>query len=182
LQVKIVNDAGSQAEALKLLAKLIQRSIINQPIVRETALKIVSNCESKDDICELNAIYNAVKYGARGLPGFERGFKYVADPRWSDYFVAPHNTIKLMQQGANGGDCDDHTGLVCALAGALGFQVGCQAWGPSKEQSGEYVHVYAVVGLPKRDPNQVVGMDTTVPEAKVGWRPPYGHYMTAWLE
>lgn len=182
MRLKVINDAGSQKDSLRILAELCQRSIINEPIVRSTALQVVSGCASRDDRCELESIYNAIKFGSKNSDALRHGLKYVADPRWADYFVAPHNTLKMCLEGSNGGDCDDHSGLNAALAGALGFRVGFRAWGPSKDPSGEYVHVYAVAGYPKRDPKQVLAMDTTVDEAKLGWEPPYGHVMTAWLE
>lgn len=75
-------------------------------------------------------------------------------------------------------NCDDHTALICALAGTIGFKVGLRAWG---EYGEDFSHVYAVAMLSKRNPTRVVGMDTTVEESTVGWEPPQGRVMTAWL-
>lgn len=75
-------------------------------------------------------------------------------------------------------NCDDHTSLICALLTSIGWHCGLRAWGKT---AAEYSHVYAVVGYPKKNPEEDVGMDTTVPSAKVGWEPPGGSVMTAWL-
>jgi hypothetical protein len=75
-------------------------------------------------------------------------------------------------------NCDDSTALVMALLGSLGFVVGARAWG---KQKAEYTHVYAVVGLPKIDPQEFIPLDTTVDE-DLGWEPPGGHTLTAVLD
>jgi hypothetical protein len=76
-------------------------------------------------------------------------------------------------------NCDDHAALICALLSSLGFVVGLRAWGAKK---GEYTHVYAVVALPKIQPEQFAGLDTTVEESSPGWEPPKGYVITAWLD
>lgn len=173
-----VFGVASQKEALEQLAELAQRSTVH-PTVREVAMQLTADCPARDDSCELQAIFNAVKHGDDRVRALQHGVRYVADPRWADHFTAPHRLIKQCAKGACAGDCDDHAALIVALVGALGFKVGLRVWGPSHSN---YVHVYAVVGLPKRDPRDVVGMDTTVPESDVGWEPPRGEVLTAWLE
>lgn len=151
---------------------------VSQPIVRKTALAIVSGCESRDDKCELEAIFNAVKNGDSRVSYLRGGFKYVADPRSTDYFTAPHRALEMCAEGACGGDCDDHAALVAALTYQLGFKSGLRAWG---RYGKDYSHVYAVVATPKRRPSEVLGMDTTVNDSYVGWEPPPGRVLTAWL-
>jgi hypothetical protein len=60
--------------------------------------------------------------------------------------------------------------------------VGLRAWGPRNSQ--DYEHVYAVAMLPKHGgpSSRVVGLDTTVDESSVGWEPPNGRVLTAWLD
>lgn len=162
------------------LRDLTQKSIID-PLVRRTAMQIIQGCEARDDKCELEAIFNAVKYGDPNVPLLKTGLKYVADPNWYDYFVAPNRMLSECGKGACAGDCDDHASLICALAGSIGFKVGLRAWGKANED--DYVHVYAVAALPKRPPyTLVVGLDTTVPESYVGWEPPKGRVLTAVLK
>jgi hypothetical protein len=112
-----VIDASTQREALARLAQLAGRSMLH-PLVRETAFSIISDCASRDDECELEAIFNAVKHGDPRVGPLKKGFKYIADPRSTDYFTAPHRALSSCLRGACGGDCDDHTALICSLAGA----------------------------------------------------------------
>lgn len=174
-----VFDAGSQRDALTALAELTARAIEQSPSVRETAIAIITDkCADRDDDCQLEAIFNAVKYGDDRIKGLESGFRYVSDPMLADYFTAPARSLDSCTRGACGGDCDDHAALVASLAGAVGFNVGLRAWG---RYGGEYEHVYAVAKTPKRGVGRIVGLDTTYPSAFVGWEPPKGRVMTAWL-
>jgi len=174
----MLNPKDQQA-SLKLLAELAQRATVH-PLVRNTALKIVRDCESREDMCELQAVFNAVKRGDAGVAPLLNGFKYVADPRYADYFESPVDALENCLRGACGSDCDGHTALIVALCGALGWKCGARAWGRDKNG---YSHVYAVVAFPKRPPfSKVVALDTTVPESKVAWEPPKGEVLTAWLE
>ncbi|MDP3938029.1 MAG: hypothetical protein Q8R92_07815 [Deltaproteobacteria bacterium] len=172
-------SVGDQKAALKKLAELAERSTLH-PRIREAAGAITNDLRARDDAGELEAIFNAVKHGSSKVPGLKNGFRYVADPRLADLFIAPFRALEMCQRGSCGSDCDDHAALVTSLAGSLGFRMGLRAWGP--ENTDEFVHVYAVAALPKRNPKQVVGLDTTVPESFVGWEPPRGHVLTAWLE
>jgi len=172
-------NAKDQQASLKLLAELAQRGTVN-PLVRNTAVKIVGECASRDDVCELQAIFDAVKHGNAAVEPLKNGFKYVADPRYADYFEAPADALENCLRGACGSDCDGHTALVIALAGSLGWKCGARAWGRSADG---FSHVYPVVAFPKRPPFQkILGLDTTVPDSKVGWEPPKAHVLTAWLE
>lgn len=166
-RILTLND---QRGALLQLRDVIQPDVAH-PLVREVALQIVSVCDSRDDICELQAIYDAVKNGRPDIQGFERGLKYIADPNWADLFTAPHKTIEFLRNGINGGDCDDHAALICALGGSIGFTMGLLAYGPPGVEG--YTHVLAIAKLPKRGGQQLAGMDTTVSTASVGWLPPH---------
>lgn len=172
-------DTRSQQDALSKLAELTQRATIH-PLIRNTAIRIIAECAGRDDMCELKAIFRAVKRGDSSIPPLVNGFKYVADPRFADYFASPVDLLNNCLKGACAGDCDDHTALVAALAGAVGFKVGLRAWG--RDSSG-FSHVYPVVAYPKRPPfKRALGLDTTVPSSSVGWEPPEGNVLTAWLE
>jgi hypothetical protein len=60
--------------------------------------------------------------------------------------------------------------------------VGLRAYG-RLALNGDFEHVYAVVKTPKRAPfTGELALDTTVRESYVGWEPPPGNVMTAWLE
>lgn len=171
-------EPETQEGSLRVLADLTNRASID-PLIRGTALKIVRNADSRDDVAELEALYAAVKYGDPEIPSLRRGVKYVADPRYADYFASPVDTLRACAKGACGEDCDGQTALMCSLASSLGWKTGLRAWG--RLGSGGYSHVYPVVAFPKRPPwTRVVALDTTVPEFEAGDEPPRGEVLTAW--
>lgn len=173
-----VLDADSQQHALLTLARLAERSVEDPKIV--FAARVVTNdCPNRDEGCELEAIFNAVKHGDDRVPGLHRGVRYVADPRSFDLFVAPFRQLAMCEGGACAFDCDDHTSLLMSLGSAIGFRMGARAWG---RRPNEFTHVYAVAGTPKRAPREAVGLDSTVENSFVGWEPPGGHTLTVWLD
>jgi hypothetical protein len=172
-------EVATQEEALARLAEQTKRSMFD-PLVRKTALSIVSGVAGRDDRGELEAVFSAVKDGDQRVEPLANGFKYVADPKILDYFVSPRRNLEWCLDGACGGDCDDHSALLAALTGCLGFSTGLRIWGPNPNIN-EFTHVYAVVGFPKKSPRQILGMDTTVARATLGWEPPKGRVKTAWL-
>lgn len=173
-----VFDSGTQRDALEQLVELARNGSIH-PLVRRAALQITRDCNDRDDMCELEALLNAIKYGTPNVEALRDGLKYVADPRWADFFTAPNRLLKECEAGACAGDCDDHAALLAAMAASLGFCAGLEVWGPDTTQ---FVHVYAIVGFPKRNPDSVMGLDSTVPDSTVGWRPPGGSRLMAWFE
>lgn len=175
-----VYEVASQKKALEELAKLIEKSTVD-PLVRNTALAITHEIDSRDDEGEIQAVFTAVKTGTDRVKGLAKGLKYMSDPRWADFFTSPARLLRQMAiDPANAAeDCDGHAALICALLGSLGFVTGLRAWG---RQKGEFTHVYAVVALPKIGPKEFIGLDTTVEESEVGWEPPKGHVLTAIMD
>lgn len=171
---------ATQRESLVELAKLAAKGALD-PDVRRAALQITGNLPARDDMGELEAIYDAVKNGHPAIS--PTGVRYVADPLEADFFTAPRRLLEECQKGACAGDCDDQAALVAALCGAVGFKFGLRAYGRYKSgpsEKPEYEHVFCVVGFPKRSPSKEIALDTTVPQATVGWHPPAGHVLTAW--
>ena len=133
------------------------------------------------------AIFDAVKNGDPRVSPLRQGVRYVRDPRFADYFTSPVDMLRQCQGGACAGDCDDHAMLISALCAALGWKAGMRAYG---EEAGGFSHVYAVVAFPKLPTrrngklqwDRVLGLDTTVPKAIVGWEPPEAHVLTTWLD
>ncbi len=174
-----VFEVADQKSALRELGKLIEKSTVD-PLVRNAALAITHECDARDDECEVRAVFDAVKTGTDQVKGLEKGLKYMSDPRWADFFTAPARTLKQAADfGYAAEDCDGHAALICALLGSLGFVTGLRAWGRDK---GEFTHVYAVVGMPKINPTEFIGLDTTVEESEPGWEPPKGFILTAILD
>lgn len=175
-----LKDVSTQRQALALLAQMTRRATTDPKVVL-TARAIVQDCPSRDDECELQAIFDAVRSGDRRVKALKKGVRYVSDPIFADFFQGPARLLKSCENGACSGDCDEHGALVAALAGAVGFRSGLRAWGPKGSQN--YEHVYSCVAgnklKPANDPRAWLGMDTTVSYASVGWNPPNGRWLTA---
>lgn len=168
-------NARTQKVALMQLAKMAQRGM-EDPSVRAAAKAITSDVPARYARGELSAIYEAVKHGTPKVQGLAKGVRYVSDPINTDYFVGPAKLLAECRAGSCAEDCDSQAALVAALAGALGIVVGLRAYG--SDPRGDYEHVYAVAWT---QADGVLGLDTTVPSAKVGWEPPSGRYLTAWI-
>ena len=195
MRVKTFAIGDNQDAALVKLAELIRQGQEN-PRVVALARKIANDCPSRDDVCELQSIYDAVKHGDPMTVELAKGLKYRSDPKSIDFFSSAPRLLSMCEHGACGADCDEHTVLVGSLAGALGFTVGARAYGKETEQNAPYVHVYAVALVPKTavpkalngraalgsaSTGREFGLDTTVEKADLGWQPPPGHYRTAWV-
>lgn len=167
-------DVKNQRESLMLLARQTQRSTTNYEIA-VASRAITNDCASRDDECELQAIFDAVKFGTDKVDWLRGGVKYTIENRLFDQFFAPIRTIQMCKRGACRVDCDDHAALICALCASIGFKVGLYAWGP--EDADDYEHVLAVAGMPKVNPTEWVAMDTTVEDAQLGWKPPPGKFL-----
>lgn len=185
----------TQKQTLSKLDALTRASCIH-PRVHNAAIVIAESCKAKNDLCELRAFYEAVKSGTPDVPGLEKGVKYMGDPVPVDYWVAPHRLLQQCEEGACAEDCESAAMMVAAFAASVGFTVGLRAWG-APERDG-FSHLFAVAKLPKNRPPETesmslkdvlddeetwktVSLDTTVPRAYVGWRPPAGRIMTAWI-
>jgi len=176
-------EVKNQAAALRTIRELIDKGMRSPAVVR-AARAITVDCDARDDLCELEAIYEAVKNGTDAVPGLRRGLRYVADPRNTDWYQGAVATLKECASGSCAADCDEFTVLIGSLCGALGFKVGARAWGP-KPGVKAYTHVFPVVGFPKKGPlrnerDNVRALDATVDEAYVGWQPPRGEVLTDW--
>lgn len=172
--------ADTQADSLMFLRDVALKASTD-PAVRKAALILTSRCAARDDLCELRAIFNAVKEGDDRVPGLANGVRYVSDPQHIDHFSSPRRLLKMCEEGACAEDCDGHAALIAALGAAVGFRMGLRAYGKRGREK-IYTHVYAVAAFPKLGRvAEVVGLDTTVPSAEVGWEPPRGNAMTAWL-
>lgn len=177
-------NVANQEMALVKLYELVLKAV-KSPLVRETAIQMVEGCTDRDDKCELEAIFAAVKSGNPNVDGFAQGVKYITDPEMYtddgkdtiDHYTTPQRLIEQCKRGICAEDCDGHSALVASLAGALGFQYGLRIYKP--RGSKYFEHVYAVIAYPKLEPTKVLAMDTTVHESYVGWEPQDGEVLTA---
>lgn len=178
-------DVADQEKALEVLAQLVEEDSTD-PEIRQAAIKLANGCESRDDICELTAIFNAVKSGSKKVSWLRNGLKYMSDPIAADWFTAPSRLMKMCKDGACAEDCDGHAMLTAALAASLGFRVGLRAYAKPGRPKGNYEHIYSVAMLPKNGDGdgQVFALDTSadVGDSHAGWEPPRGQVLTAWME
>jgi len=162
-------------DRVELIRQMVFESI-KDPLVLWTARHITAKCQGRDDHCELEALYEAVKKGPIPLPDGDSGkvietpgLRFVNDPRFTDTYPTAGKILRWQAQGANGEDCDGHTILVDAMLNALGWLTGGVI---ASKDGNEFVHVFPVAGYPKDEPTEWIPMDTTVKEASVGWWPP----------
>ena len=112
-------------------------------------------CPAKDDSCELGDIWAFVV----------RNCRYVYDPDGTDLFATAKVTLL-----SGGGDCDDATVTICALARAIGFtDTRARVVSMGGE---EWEHVYPVIGCPKDNPQVLIPFDCTVAGVAAGWQVP----------
>lgn len=102
---------------------------------------------------------------AQALYGFVKNYvRFERDPFGVEMLQEPIVTLKR-----RAGDCDDHTTLVCALFGSIGFPYAIKTIKADMRRPDEFSHVFAVVNIPGKG---WVGADTSVDPAYLGWEPP----------
>ncbi len=156
------------ADRLRIIEDLVAKST-QDPYVRTLAQQITRHCPSRDHECETRAIFDYVV----------RNVRYTGDispvdlegngkPEPVDLYQSAEYTLNE----AKGGDCDDHTIAVRALASALGIPNSSRVCSYVDETS-PYSHIYptAEVGVKK------VALDTTLMEPKYGKEMPYSRVM-----
>jgi hypothetical protein len=114
-------------------------------------------CEARDDECEIQRIWDFVVLN----------FRYTYDPRKIDFFATAQASLE-----AGGGDCDDATILIDALAESIGFATYARVIAPG-DAPNEWQHVYPMLGVCTKDrPTRYVPLDMTVKGATPGWQYP----------
>lgn len=141
-------------DSIRVMRKAVEEGLVD-PDTRVLASCVIAHCEERHDLCEINAVWDFV--GAN--------VKYVADPRHADTFATLRRTLELGM-----GDCDCYAIADATLLEAIGFKTyfrvvrtkGSSAWN----------HVYACVGIPKRDPSDKLPLDHTLHNARPNTQPP----------
>jgi hypothetical protein len=113
-------------------------------------------CAPRDEACEVERVWDFMVLNCR----------YVYDPTNIDTFATLKETLN-----AGGGDCDDAVIGFAALLGSIGFPVIGRVIS-TKANPEQWVHIYAMVGLPKDDPTKWIPLDITVAGVKPGWEFP----------
>jgi hypothetical protein len=110
-------------------------------------------CRMRDESCEIERIWDFVV----------QNFRYVYDPAEIDTFASAKESLL-----AGGGDCDDSSILICSLAGLVGFRCVARVIS-TKDNPGQWVHIYPMVALTKDAPKKWIPLDVTVEGATPGW-------------
>lgn len=156
---------------------------LTDPLVIKTARLNVAHCDSRDEKCEINSIYYAVKDGPIKIPTDEGiikvpGLRFVDDVIDRDSYPTAGRLLEWMIDGANGEDCDGFTILIATLLGAIGYQTGAVivSRDPAKK---DFTHIFPVVAIPKSNPSDWLPLDATMKFMKPGWLPPRSWGITA---
>src|SRR5258708_2730935 len=143
-------DGGVAATVKGMQAFAVTGAI--DPRIRGLALWITRDVPNRDSDGEIKAIYSWVKDNIRF-----RG-------EYDEVVQSPDLTVKW-----KAGDCDDHTVLIAALLGAIGYKVRFQTVAVRGER--DLSHGYAEYQDPRT--GQWNALDTTVDQAYPRWQPPH---------
>ena len=125
--------------------------------IRGLAIKITNDagCKTKEFRCEAKAIFEWVRDNV----------KWIRDTRGFETLQYPYRTLAF-----GGGDCDDLTVLLCALALSIGISCAFKAIAANPSKRDQFSHVYALL-----DPignGKWIAADPTVKQASFGWESP----------
>ena len=124
---------------------------LTDPSVRALALQTTRSCPSRNDMCEIRAIFDLVK----------RRVRYTGDVRGMDTYQSAKRSLEW-----GGGVCDESCVAMTSLLRHLVFQVGVRV---ADTGGNDWDHVYAIVGIPKDTPTSYVALDTTMAHSVPGW-------------
>ena len=86
------------------------------------------------------------------------------DIRTDDHYVyLPEGDVTVNQ-------CDDATLLICSTLGSIGYPTKCRVI--RTKNANDWNHIYALVGLPPKQPTRWVPLDLSVSHKPPGWEPP----------
>jgi hypothetical protein len=127
---------------------------LRDPLMRHIGLLITSACPARNDMCELQGVYDFT----------QRNVRYTGDITFKDTF---QSALRTMQFG--GGDCDDHSVLNAVMAMENGYQTKFRI---TSNTGATWDHIYLMAGIPKHRPVSWVPLDTTLGRGKFGRQPP----------
>jgi hypothetical protein len=131
---------------------------LRDPRMRQIGLEVTSSCRARDDMCELDAIYQTVK----------RNIRYTGDIATEDTFQTAWRTLQI-----GGGDCDDMAVLCAVLAMENGFVCKFRI---TSNTGATWDHIFCLAGVSKVSPRRWVPLDTTLPRGSLGTHPPMAKY------
>lgn len=156
-------------ERLKLIQARVWQGV-NDPRIRQLALKITQGCGRDDGPCEAQKVFEAVKAKAR----YTGDVGPVLNPKTGVVEGADLYQNPMVTWDFGGGDCDDMTALIASLLAVIGHTVRLRV--SSESRFADWSHVFPVTMLPKDRPAKAVAVDVTLPwaNARAGSEARYG--------
>lgn len=150
----------SLEDRVKILRRLVwsPEGGLRDPLMRRLGLAVTQACKARDDMCELEAVFDTVVKNVR----------YTGDIAGKDTFQTALRTLQF-----GGGDCDDHSVCCSTLAMENGFE---SKFRITSNTGASWDHIYAMCGVPKHRPTRWVALDTTLGVGKFGRQPPHAKF------
>jgi transglutaminase-like putative cysteine protease len=163
--LSIRSGDGGVTDTLRLMAQ-VARQYKTNPVIRQTAARIVRGCPGKDDRCEIATLQDWVRSNIR----------YTGDVYEVETLQTPDYTLREKY-----GDCDDQACLLATMLLAIGIGAAYCALGVG---GGPYSHVLAVAIL---HDNSQYSLETTLSNdphtgepVGPGWFPPDATCVRFW--
>lgn len=153
-------DKGTAQTIERMMALAMGNEGAENPHIREAALRIVSQCASKDSACERQMVLEWVKANI--------AFRN----EYGEVIQSPMVTLYDFQAG----DCDDHSTLIAALLMSLGHTVQFSTVATNGAQQDQHVMPMAL----DHETGQWITLDSTVSASYAGWFPKNVTRGTAW--
>lgn len=128
---------------------------LRDPEYRRRVVRTVAHCRSRDEDCELAALFGSSASAIRYFP----------DPYGKDLYQTP-----MASRALGAGDCDDHSSDEVTQALLAGFPAGVRTIAPDRSTMS---HIYGIVAVPRDNPQRIVALDSSMAGlgATVGWEP-----------
>jgi transglutaminase-like putative cysteine protease len=149
-------------ERIAELQKLVHKSV-QDPEMRKLALQITRNCPERDQMCEAEAVYQAIKSRVR----YTGDIGPIMHPRGEvegiDLYQSARRTWEF-----GGGDCDDNAVLGATLLALNGIESRFRVVRQKADPDWSHIYAFGVIG------NSAVPIDTTLPgNQRFGQEGPY---------
>ena len=165
-EIQKVGARGTEGRLQIIADKIVEGS--RDPVIRRVATEILTGMGGngqpwavgeKDWEGEIRAIFAFVR----------RNVRYTRDPPDLDFY---QRARRILQTKA--GDCDDMTIILGSLLMTVGYPTRFKVVAvrpPGAPTPPDFNHIYLLVGVPPRDPQQWVPLDASVNKPP-GWEPP----------
>ena len=170
--------AGNIEDSIALIRRSVEESLKDGDVLVLTR-QIVGDCPSRDDMCEMRAVFDWTR----------RNIRYTYDPvgMWNarkrgfsqiDVFATARRIIE-----SRGADCDESGATLMTVFGKfLGHPTAVRVVGFAPDS---WDHIYTLWGAPRENPTTWIPMDPTlpIPDAGPGIEPlpPYVKRSRDWL-